>query len=147
MRILLLSLLIAAPALAAPASWTPDTIPWEKPNPDGTRFALLEGVRDRPGIPFTYAFFIPAGIWDGPHHHSATARVVVARGTLRLGYGDTLDKAKVGVFPSGSLLIVPAGARHFDGASEDTIIIGTAVGPWTTDYANPAKASAGTPQR
>ncbi|OYU16370.1 MAG: hypothetical protein CFE37_01450 [Alphaproteobacteria bacterium PA4] len=147
MRTLLLSLLLAAPALAAPAAWTPDTIPWEKPNADGTRFALLEGVRNMPGTAFTYAFFIPAGAWDGPHTHSATARVVVARGTLRLGYGNVLDKARVQAFPTGSVLIVPAGARHFDGASEDTIIIGTAVGPWTTDYADQAKSSAGTPKR
>lgn len=147
MHILLLSLLIAAPALAAPAAWTPDTIPWDKPNPDGTRFALLEGVRDKPGIPFTYAFFIPAGIWDGPHNHSATARVFVARGTLRLGYGVSPDKTKAKAFPTGSVLIVPASARQFDGATEDTIIIGTSVGPWTTNYADPAKTSAGTPAR
>ena len=29
-------------------------------------------------------------------------------------------------------------ARHFDGAVIDTIIIGTAVGPWSTNYADAA---------
>ncbi|MEO7587695.1 MAG: hypothetical protein ABIS84_06665 [Arachnia sp.] len=38
-------------------------------------------------------------------------------------------------YPSGSFLWVPAGAVHFDGANEDTVIIGTAVGPWDTTYA------------
>ncbi len=33
-----------------------------------------------------------------------------------------------------TVLWVPAGAAHFDGADEDTVIIGTAIGPWTTEY-------------
>lgn len=138
----------AAPNVAASAAWTPETIPWQRTNPDGTRFALLEGVRDKPGVPFTYAFFIPAGVWDAPHHHAATARVVVAKGKLRLGYGTAMDKAHAGVFPIGSVVMVPAAAAHFDGSDEDTIIIGTAVGPWSTDYVDRgATPSAGAPPR
>jgi hypothetical protein len=153
MRALLLVMLLAAaaasPAAAAdPSAWTPDTIPWQRTNADGTRFALLEGVRDRAGVPFTYAFFIPAGVWDGPHRHAATARVVVAKGRLHIGYGEQMDKAKARVLPVGSVVIVPAGAAHFDGSDEDTIIIGTAVGPWSTDYVDAtAKPSAGAPQQ
>ena len=148
MRILLIAVvLLAAPAASTPQAWSPDTIPWQPPNPDGTRFALLEGVRNRAGVPFTYAFYIPAGVWDSPHHHAATARVVVAKGKLKLGYGTAMDKGRAQAFSAGSVLIVPAGAAHFDGADEDTIIIGTAVGPWTTDYVD-AKAvpSAGVPK-
>jgi hypothetical protein len=146
-RLLLATLFAAAPALTAPAGWTPDAIPWQRTNPDGTRFALLEGVRDRAGVPFTYAFFIPAGVWDGPHRHAATARVVVAKGRLHIGYGEHTDKASAAVFPAGSVVIVPAGAAHFDGSDEDTIIIGTAVGPWSTDYVDAtARPSAGAPR-
>lgn len=135
----------AAPTLAGPAAWDPDHIAWQRTNPDGTRFALLEGRRDTPGAAFSYAFFIPAGTWDGPHRHSATARVFVARGTLRLGYAGRSDKAAARRFPAGSYLLVPAGAVHFDGALEETIIIGTAMGPWTTEYVDKAAAaSAGT---
>ena len=144
-----LLMLLAAPPAASPppAAWSPDAIVWQRTNPDGTRFALLEGVRDQPGVAFTYAFFIPAGVWDGAHRHSATARVFVAKGTLRLGYGEHLEHGAATAFPAGSMLIVPAGARHFDGATEDTIIIGTATGPWTTDYADSAAPpSAGTPR-
>ena len=146
--IALLVALLATPIAAAPLAWSPDTIPWQPANPDGTRFALLEGVRDRAGVPFTYAFFIPAGVWDGPHSHKATARVVVARGRLRLGYGKRMDKVAASEFPVGSIVIVPAGAVHFDGAAEDTIIIGTAVGPWSTDYVDAgATPSAGAPMK
>jgi quercetin dioxygenase-like cupin family protein len=114
--------------------WTPDKIVWQQVNADGTKYALLEGRRDEPGVAFTYAFFIPAGVWDGPHSHSADARVVVVKGRLKLGYGRMLDKITAREFPLGAYLLVPAGAVHFDGADEDTIIIGTAVGPWRTQY-------------
>lgn len=145
---LVAALLATVPVVAKPGDWHPDAIIWQQTNPDGTRFALLEGRRDLPGEAFTYAFFIPAGVWDGPHHHQATARVFVAKGALRLGYGTRLDKAASRDFPVGSVLIVPAGAAHFDGAEEDTIIIGTAVGPWSTDYVDSrAPASAGAPPK
>lgn len=147
-RTIALALALAAPAVAAEpaAAWNPDAIVWQRTNPDGTRFALLEGVRDRAGVAFTYAFFIPAGVWDAAHSHAATARVFVARGALRLGYGDRIDRAAATTHAAGSVLLVPAGARHFDGADVDTIIIGTATGPWSTDYVDPAApASAGKP--
>ena len=145
--LLTIAALLAASPAAAPQAWTPETIPWQRTNPDGTRFALLEGVRDRAGVPFTYAFSIPGDVWDGPHSHAAMARVVVAKGVLRLGYGGRMDKAGAGVFPAGSVVIVPAGAVHFDGSDEDTIIIGTAIGPWSTDYRDAGAApSAGTPR-
>lgn len=57
---------------------TVDTIPWEKTNPDGTRSATLVGRRQR-GETFTYAFFVPAGVWDQPHSHIAAAHLVVAQ--------------------------------------------------------------------
>jgi quercetin dioxygenase-like cupin family protein len=114
--------------------WTPDTIQWQEVNADGTKYALLEGQRDIPGAAFTYAFFVPAGTWDGPHSHTADARVVVVKGRLKLGYGKSLDKTQAREFSVGNYLLVPANAVHFDGAEEDTIIIGTAVGPWKTTY-------------
>lgn len=146
-RALLLALFVTSPAAAAPADWHPDHIDWQQTNPDGTRFALLEGVRDKPTA-FTYAFFIPAGVWDGPHSHLPTVRVFVAKGTLALGYGKRLDRRQARRFPTGSVLIVPAGEVHFDGATEDTVIIGTAIGPWSTDYIHSgATPSAGTPRQ
>ena len=46
--------------------WIPDTIKWQEIGSDGTRYALLEGRRDRAGEAFSYAFFIPGGFWDAP---------------------------------------------------------------------------------
>lgn len=114
--------------------WNADNIGWQEIASDGTKYALLEGRRDVPGQSFSYAFFIPAGFWDPPHWHSADARVFVLKGTLYLGFGDKYDDEMLQVFSTGSFLIAPANAKHFDGSLEDTIIIGTAVGPWSTHY-------------
>ena len=112
---------------------TLDQIPWLPPNPDGTMAATLIGTREE-GVTFTYAFFIPAGVWDQPHSHIAAAHLVVASGELRLGYGPSFNLNAASRHAAGSFLYVPAMAVHFDGADEDTILLGTAVGPWSTNY-------------
>jgi len=114
-----------------PQSWTPQTIHWQETNPDGTRYAVLQGRRDVPGEAFTYAFFIPAGYWEH-HWHSADARVAVVQGELKVAYGPTLDKAHAQGYGVGSFILVPKNVQHTMGATVDTIIIGTAVGPWAT---------------
>lgn len=141
---LALALVTATKASAAETN-PADHIKWQRFDPAGTRFALLDGVRDKAGVSFTYAFFIPAGVWDGPHSHSADARVFVAKGVLRMGFGDILNKTAAISYPAGSYVLVPAGAVHYDGADQETVIYGVAVGPWSTTYVD-AKAggSAGT---
>ncbi len=119
--------------------WKLNQIEWQENNPDGTRYSLLEGVKDRPGEPFVYAFFIPAGFWDNPHFHSAQSQLKVLSGELKLGYGQHLDKSGAVAYPAGSWLTVPKQAIHFDGAETDTVIVGKATGPWATVYADPAK--------
>lgn len=114
---------------------TIENIVWDQTNPDGTRSATLVGDR-KPGMTFTYAFFIPSGVWDTPHSHSADAHLVVARGELRLGHGRSFDRDAVTCYPAGSFLYIPGDAVHFDGAEEETVLLGTAVGPWSTDYVN-----------
>lgn len=127
--------------------WAPETIIWQEQGADGTRYAVLSGDRTTPGGIFAYAFFIPAGFWDPPHWHTQTAHVFVAKGTLQLGYGDVQDRGMLVAFPAGSLVEVPGGARHFDGAVEDTIIFGIARGPWATHYVDDRHSpSAGTPR-
>ena len=116
-----------------PLAFSPENIPWDDIAEDGTRSATLVGSRD-PGVQFTYAFCIPPNFFDGPHSHSADAHLFVARGELLLGYGDHFDRARLRRYPAGSFLWVPANAVHFDGAEIETVLIGTATGPWSTEY-------------
>ncbi|BBY31133.1 cupin domain-containing protein [Mycolicibacterium sediminis] len=92
---------------------------------------------------FTYAFFVPAGVWDPPHHHCADVHLIVLSGELRLGIGEEFTPSAAETFPSGRFLHVPAGRAHFDGAEVDTVLIGTAVGPWSTEYVSSAWAEGG----
>lgn len=117
----------------SPQHFDPRQIQWEAVHDDGTKSSTLVGSRDA-GQMFTYAFFIPAGVFDAPHHHAADAHLHVAVGSLSLGYGDAFDVDAVVSYPAGSFLFVPARTAHFDGALEDTVIIGTATGPWDTVY-------------
>jgi hypothetical protein len=115
-------------------AWNLNNIIWHEISPDGTKYSLLEGRRDIAGEAFTYAFFIPAGFWDPAHWHTADARIAVLQGKLYLGYGNKHEEEKLQVFEVGSYILVPEDAKHFDGSYEDTVIIGTAVGPWATYY-------------
>ena len=126
--------MIDLPFQKPPIAWHVDSIAWQAHGADGTKYALLEGRRNVQGESFTYAFYIPAGFWDPPHWHTADARVVVLKGTLYLAYSEALEPNKAQAYPMGSYILVPANARHFDGSDEETIIIGTAVGPWSTHY-------------
>ena len=114
-------------------TWDANTIVWQKVDSDGTKWSVLEGDKDAPGKTFTYAFFIPGGYWEH-HWHTQDARVAVIQGALKVALGDTLDKAGAVSYPVGSYLFVPANAQHTMGADVDTIIIGSAMGPWKTHH-------------
>ena len=47
-------------------SWFWSEIRWQQLNPDGTKFALLQGNRESAGEQFTYALLIPQDSLGGP---------------------------------------------------------------------------------
>ena len=112
--------------------WTPDTIVWQPDDPPGAKYAVLDGNRDRPDELFTYAFWLPGGVWAPVHFHSQTAHVAVMRGTLKLGFGRTADRAKTISVGAGHFFIVRANQVHFEGSDGECLIIGTARGGWKT---------------
>ncbi|MCX6608312.1 MAG: cupin domain-containing protein [Acidobacteria bacterium] len=112
--------------------WRPDAIAWQRADPDGTKYAVLDGDRDKPGEPFTYAFWMPDGAWVGAHLHSQQAHVAVVKGTLLLGFGRKLDREKTKPVRAGEFFIVRGGVPHYEGARGETLIIGSALGGWKT---------------
>jgi len=113
--------------------WDSSNIVWQNIYPDGTKWSVLEGDKDAPKRAFTYAFFIPAGYWEH-HSHNQDARVAVISGALKVAIGPKLDKEGAKTYPVGSFLLVPANVEHTMGADVDTVIIGTALGPWKTHH-------------
>lgn len=126
---LLLLLLAANPSIRI---WTPENIAWQSIESNGAKYAVLEGSRDTPGQPFTYAYLLPDGQWVAGHKHTQAARVIVVKGTLLLGEGAKLDKAKVREIKAGEVFYVPANMPHYEGARGDTLIIGIGTGVWKT---------------
>lgn len=112
--------------------WDPDKIRWQPDDPPGAKYAVLDGDRDRRGALFSYAFWLPGGVWAPAHYHSQAAHVAVIRGTLKLGFGRTLNKVAVVSIPAGGFFIVRAGQPHFEGSDGECMIIGTAPGGWKT---------------
>jgi quercetin dioxygenase-like cupin family protein len=114
-----------------PEAWDAKSIVWQKTDVDGTKWSVLEGRSDVPGEAFTYAAFIPAGFHEF-HSHATDARVAVVQGVLKVSFGETMDLEHLKPYSVGSFLFVPANTKHTMAADEDTVIIGTATGPWHT---------------
>jgi hypothetical protein len=112
--------------------WREDTIRWQPDDLPGAKYAVLDGDRDRPGTLFTYAFWLPGGVWAPVHMHSEAAHVAVMRGTLRLGYGQVAEPARTTPVTAGEFFIVRADEPHFEGSDGPCLIIGTALGGWRT---------------
>jgi mannose-6-phosphate isomerase-like protein (cupin superfamily) len=112
--------------------WSADQIEWQRIDKDGTKYAVLDGNRDEPGKPFTYAFWMPGGVWVKPHTHTQQAHVVVVKGSIKLGYGTKMDPSKTMELKAGQFFIVRAGEAHFEGSDGECLIIGTALGGWKT---------------
>ena len=113
--------------------WSADKIHWQEINPDGSKYAVLEGDRTKAGS-FTYAFLLPDGVWVPPHSHTGAARVFVVSGTMLLGDGATEDHSKAMPVQAGGVFLVPKDAPHWEGAKGDTLIVGVGQGPWKTTY-------------
>ncbi len=112
--------------------WRPEDIEWQRKDPDGTRYAVLDGDRARAGAPFSYAFWMPGGVWVKAHYHTQQAHVTVVRGTLRLGFGRRLDRRAAMELRAGDFFIVRAEEPHYEGSDGECLIIGTALGGWNT---------------
>jgi len=117
-----------------PQAWNAKSIQWQKVDPEGTKWAVLQGRDDIPGQAFTYAAFIPAGYHDR-HSHGSDARIAVVQGSLKVGFG-VGAQSDLKSYPVGSFLFVPANVEHTMGADVETIIIGTATGPWQTTHSH-----------
>lgn len=112
-------------------AWNPANIRCQKTNPDGTKWSVLEEDMDAPGKSFTYAVFLPAGYWNHPSH-GTDARLAVVSGALKVAIGPKFDKEGAKTYGLGNFLFLPANVSHTMGTEVDSIIIGTATGPWTT---------------
>lgn len=89
--------------------------------PPGYERMMLEGKADEPGA-HTYRVRIPAGFRVEPHTHPADERITVLQGPWSLGLGESFDTSRLKALPTGSFVIVPAGAPHFVSTENEAVI-------------------------
>ena len=59
----------------------PAGIAWQRSGPLGTRYALVEGRPELPGLAFRFAMFLPAG-YTAHQRHTAGVSLLVISGRL-----------------------------------------------------------------
>ena len=102
----------------------------------GTKLAILEGDPARQGTFVALAKF-PPNYEVAPHYHGATERGVVLTGSLYVGMGARVDRAKVKHLPAGSVFVFPSLTPHYFFTTEETTIQIVTSGPFST---TPAQA-------
>jgi quercetin dioxygenase-like cupin family protein len=107
-----------------------DGIQW-RGAPTGVQTAVAEGSPQSPGM-FTMLLRLPDGAWIPPHFHNVDKRVIVVKGELLMGHGDSLDATRATALRAGGVAVMPANTSHFEGGRGETIVALIANGPFTT---------------
>jgi len=134
--------------LGAPAAWTqaaahlmvaPEELKWsDMPTlPPGAKVAVIEGPLNE-AVPFTIRLKLPGNYEIPAHWHPWIEHATVLVGTLHMGTGDKLDRAKTTALSAGSIAVIQPKTNHFSWTSEETIVQVHGVGPLVIHYVNPA---------
>jgi len=101
-------------------SWMPAAVP-------GLELAVVDGNPQGPG-PYTVAMRYKAGITTPLHTHPADMSLVVIRGQFFVGAGSG-DKP----LGAGSVVLIPKGVKHAEGAITDAVVLLSGQGPMTIE--------------
>ena len=79
---------------------------------------------------------------DRPHWHPNARYVTVLEGTWYAGTGDTFDVVHMVPLKTGSVMLHPAKAVHWDGSASNEAVVVQIIGegPGTTTQVDPSKA-------
>lgn len=108
----------------------------------GVKIAIMEGD-PKAASPLMMRIKLPPNAKIAPHTHPAIEHVTVLSGTFYLGIGEKVDASKARAYPAGGVVVIPQGMPMFAFAKDkETIIQVHGIGPWATNYLNPADAPA-----
>jgi hypothetical protein len=108
-------------------------------NPPAPKITELAGSRNAPGL-FTQRLVLPAGFCGPVHTHDHELHGLVLRGALLMAVADSIGRLAIHEYPSGSLVVVPAGRRHLEGSRVETEIHLSGIGPLRTVVVDSATA-------
>ena len=104
--------------------------PMEVPGFDsGMEIAVLNGDPSAEG-PYVLRLTFPDGYRFPPHWHPKTENLTVIQGTLLLAMGETVDDTALQQYSPGDYIHIPAGNRHYGGATGWTEIQLHGIGPF-----------------
>ena len=101
----------------------PEQIEWKNPLGVGVEVAVLQGDPSKPGSVYVQRVKFPAGMFSSPHYHPEDRHVTVLKGTWYTGTGEEFDPAKAVPLKTGSYMMHPARAVHWDGAKDEDVIV------------------------
>lgn len=104
--------------------------------PRGAQMAVLEGEPAK-NQSFVMRIKMPDGYKVPVHSHSITDRAVVISGSLMFGLGDTMRADAMKELKPGSVVLIPAGIKHYAQAKGETVIQISGTGPYDIRWANP----------
>lgn len=115
----------------------PEAIRWKAAG-DGTEFAVLSGSPDLEAAPFVIRLRLADQVRVSPHWHPVDEHITVITGTFYMGMGEKLEESRAKAMPAGSYELMPKDMRHFGWAKGTTIIQIHGVGPFKTNWVDPA---------
>ncbi len=119
----------------APAPILPDSIRWVSPPiVSGLQVAWILGAEQKLGA-YILRVKLAAGARIPPHTHPDERNTTVLTGTIYVGFGATLDEAKVVAVPAGAVYVAPANVPHYVWAKDgDAMFQEAGVGPTRTEF-------------
>jgi len=122
---------------------TPEQVPFKSPFGVGPEQAVLFGDPSKPGV-YVIRVKFPPGAHSNPHFHSKDRHATVIKGVWWNGVGEALDFNQAVPMKTGSYVLHPAGAVHWDGAADEEVIVQiVGIGPVETVPAGPGGAPKG----
>jgi len=97
----------------APVAITPESVRWvSPPSLPGVQGAWLTGSEGGSGV-YHFRVRLAAGARIPPHTHPDERTSTVLRGTLLVGFGGTVDEARMVAVPAGTVYVTPANVPHY----------------------------------
>lgn len=125
------------PSQPPPGVMPPDAMRWKAAG-DGTEFAVLFGSPDLEGAPFVIRLRLADRVHVPPHWHPVDEHITVIAGTFYMGMGEKLEESAAKAMPAGTYGFMPKDMRHFGWAEGTTIIQIHGIGPFKTNWVDPA---------
>jgi len=105
--------------------------------PKGAKLTVLQGDPSK-AEPFVIRAIFPSGYKVPAHWHPTAENVTVLKGSLYMGAGQKLDETNATLIETGGYASMPAKSPHYAFTKEGCTIQIHAMGPFVTNYINPA---------